>query len=663
MELLSPAGNPELALAAFDGGADAVYCGLGKFNARERAENFTPESLGKLIRFAGEHRKKVYVTFNTLIFENELPAMFEHLCMLAKLHPDALIVQDPGVAAVVRKYFPELTLHASTQMGIHNSAGLQCAARIGCKRVILERQITLEELQLMAKNTPVELEVFLHGSLCCSLSGRCLLSSRLCNASGNRGQCRQLCRKLYTPESGKPGFYLSPADLAGADIIEKLRTCNVSSLKIEGRLRTPDYVWKTALAYRILLDNPGDAAAFAEAGALLRAAVGRNPGTAFYHRSNWKTLIDPGQSGEFGEAAATVEKVLRNGMLVKVKTSLHLGDRLRINRGDNESFSLTAMEKERGKKVLKVRSGEKVFLPGKFHAASGDILRRIGENGFDFSRRAAALPEFQQPVNINISASPAGFTGTIDNIDGRWHCPGNFAPADKHPLNTDQLRQAFAGGITTGFTTANINVSVTGNFFVPAAILKQMRREFREYFAPRLRNCEPHPDIPVKMVDFAIEQMSAHPDAKWTEPPQNGFEIPAFIPETHLEEYRRKITAAYTNGERIFFVTHWHGFELLRDLPDCRIFTRFPFPVTNSPAAHLAGELGAAAAGIAPETPAETTEQLINGSPIPLFKEKIPVPMLVTRLPLPPGKWLDRDGHEFSVTSRQGISYMFLEEC
>ena len=99
MELLSPAGNPELALAAFDGGADAVYCGLGKFNARERAENFTPESLGKLIRFAGEHRKKVYVTFNTLIFENELPAMFEHLCMLARLHPDALIVQDPGVAA------------------------------------------------------------------------------------------------------------------------------------------------------------------------------------------------------------------------------------------------------------------------------------------------------------------------------------------------------------------------------------------------------------------------------------------------------------------------------------------------------------------------------------------------------------------------------------
>ena len=177
MELLLPSGNPELALAAFDGGADAVYCGLsGLFNARMRAANFSLEELGKLVRYAGEHGKKVYVTLNTLVKEDELGAMFETLLNLRKLNVDAVIVQDPGVIYCAGKYFPELTLHGSTQMGIHNSAGVAAAAGLGLKRVILERQLPLPELRKIAAVSPLELEVFIHGSLCCSLSGRCLLS-------------------------------------------------------------------------------------------------------------------------------------------------------------------------------------------------------------------------------------------------------------------------------------------------------------------------------------------------------------------------------------------------------------------------------------------------------------------------------------------------------
>ena len=154
MELLSPAGNLELALAAFDGGADAVYCGLsGAFNARMRAENFTPETLGKLIRFANENSKKVYVTLNTLVKEDELGSLFETLTTLDQLHPDAIIVQDPGIIKVVKKYFPELKLHASTQMGIHNSAGVAAMEALGVSRVILERQITLDELKIIKSKT------------------------------------------------------------------------------------------------------------------------------------------------------------------------------------------------------------------------------------------------------------------------------------------------------------------------------------------------------------------------------------------------------------------------------------------------------------------------------------------------------------------------------
>ena len=176
-ELLSPAGTPETAMAAFDGGADAVYCGLGRFNARERAGNFTPDSMGRIIEFARRNGKKVYLTLNTLLREQELPALMELLDEVNILAPDALIVQDPGTLYLAQTYFPDLRLHASTQMGFHNSAGLRMAAGLGVQRVILERQITLAELQKIMKTAPLEVEVFLYGSLCCSLSGRCLLSA------------------------------------------------------------------------------------------------------------------------------------------------------------------------------------------------------------------------------------------------------------------------------------------------------------------------------------------------------------------------------------------------------------------------------------------------------------------------------------------------------
>ena len=182
-ELLSPAGNIECALAAIDAGADAVYCGLGRFNARCRAENFDTGKLGALIDHMHSKGKKLYLTFNTLLFEDELEAAGEMLADLVQLAPDALIVHDPGVIQMAKRYFPSLTLHASTQMGIHNSAGVRAMAKMGVERVILERQIPLHEVAKIVKNSPIEIECFIHGSLCCSLSGRCLLSAELCGGS------------------------------------------------------------------------------------------------------------------------------------------------------------------------------------------------------------------------------------------------------------------------------------------------------------------------------------------------------------------------------------------------------------------------------------------------------------------------------------------------
>ena len=664
MELLSPAGNLETALAAFDGGADAVYCGLGRFNARERAENFTPESLGKLLEYARSNGKKVYLTLNTLVWEKELGNLFEELLALDKLRPDALIVQDAGVAAIVRKYFPALPLHASTQMGIHNSAGVKVAENLGFKRVILERQVTLNELREIVRNTPLELEVFLHGSLCCSLSGRCLLSHYLYGESGNRGRCKQPCRRAFSGKNGSALRILSPADLAGNSLLEELDKLKIASLKIEGRLRTPDYIWKTARAYRILLDNPGDPAAVKEAENIFRTVPGRKKSTGFYFQSDWKKLVDPAESGAFGECAAKVEKVIRAGMTVKILSSLHLGDRLRVmppSGGEGESFTLATLENRRKEKLIRGRSGETLFIPGSFRAAPGHEIRRIGENGFDFSRRAAALPGYRRLIGLKLAVSAQCFRAEIPGISGIWECRTDFLPAEKHPLEAQNLQDIFSAGTPEGFAVKNVDVSLDGRFFVPAGTLKSLRRSCWEFFAPLLAEKDFFADHPEKMENFYTEthpQNSAEIRSISTLP-ENIFIVPPFVPETELIKVSNDISNAYTSGCRDFAATGWHAFEMLKKYHDITIHAVYPFHISNSFAVKLAAELGADTVAVTPECEESSAELLKQNSPLPVIKDKAPVPLLVSRLPLAKGVWRSIENRAFKIEERDGISYLY----
>ncbi|MDD5729177.1 MAG: U32 family peptidase, partial [Victivallales bacterium] len=252
-ELLAPAGNLLAGISAFDAGADAVYAGLSKFNARERSENFTFSALSRLLAYARKYSRKVYLTLNTLVKEHELAEVVELLSEVKRIRPDALIVQDIGVLRIIREYFPEMAIHASTQMGIHNSAGMRIAAEMGVKRVILERQVTLDEIRSIQEKSPLELEVFIHGALCCSLSGQCLFSSWLGGWSGNRGKCKQPCRRRFYGSQGN-GFFFSTQDLGTLELVPEFRKMGIAALKIEGRLRKADYVRNAVAAYRLLLD-------------------------------------------------------------------------------------------------------------------------------------------------------------------------------------------------------------------------------------------------------------------------------------------------------------------------------------------------------------------------------------------------------------------------
>ncbi|MBE6356071.1 MAG: U32 family peptidase [Lentisphaerae bacterium] len=660
MELLSPAGNLETALAAFDGGADAVYCGLGKFNARERAENFTPETLGKLLEFARINDKKVYLTLNTLVWENELGELFEQLLEIDKLRPHALIVQDPGVAAIVNRYFPQMPLHASTQMGIHNSSGVKLAAGLGFKRVILERQISLEELRLLAKSSPLELEVFLHGSLCCSLSGRCLLSHYLYGESGNRGRCKQPCRRTF--KRGNDHLHiLSPADLAGASLLEELKKIGIASLKIEGRLRSPDYIWKTARAYRLLLDNPGNADAASEAAAIFKSVPSRRKSQGFYFKSDWKKLISPAESGAFGECSAVVEKAIRSGIMVKVITGLHLGDRLRLMPpagGDGESFSLISMEDRKRNKLIRAKAGETVFISGSFRADPGYEIRRIGENGFDFSRRASSLPLYRRGIGIKLNISEKLWCGSVDGIKIKWQCRTDFSAARNQPLSAEKVREVFSAGLPDGYFVHSADVHIEGGFFVPAGELKNLRRSFWDFFATELQQYDFFKDHPAKMENFF--QAAASPQKDINTPftlSDDHLVIPPFIPEDALPLWKQKISAAFNSGTKDFVVTHWHGFELLKKLTGIRILVRYPFHLSNQFAVKLAQSLGADAGESSPEMPESSRQLLQQRSPLPLLMPTASYPLLASRLPLIPGN-CSCGGKNFKIIRDAEISLL-----
>ncbi|MDR2542940.1 MAG: U32 family peptidase, partial [Treponema sp.] len=256
IELLAPAGSPEALDAAIGEGADAVYLGLKDFNARLRSANFTYAQFESALRSLRRMKKKVYVTVNTVFEQREADRMYQLLKYLAGQGPDALIVQDFGVVAMVRSEFPSLRLHASTQMNIASARGANALSRHGISRVVLARELSLKELQSIKTETNLELEVFVHGALCISVSGICLFSSYLGGKSANRGMCTQACRRLYRKldNSEGEGYYFSPNDLQLLEHVPDLAAAGIKALKIEGRMKSASYVGAVVSAYRLVTD-------------------------------------------------------------------------------------------------------------------------------------------------------------------------------------------------------------------------------------------------------------------------------------------------------------------------------------------------------------------------------------------------------------------------
>ena len=258
VELLAPAGNVESLDAAIGEGADAVYLGLKSFNARMRTTNFAWNQFEAAVESLHRQHKKVYVTVNTVCEERETERLYRFLSYLKEVGPDGLIVQDYAVMRLAQEFFPDIELHASTQMNVESSAAVRLLQKNGVKRVVLARELGLEEITKIKQETGAELEVFVHGALCVSESGLCLFSSFLGGKSANRGMCAQACRRFYTaevPGGIKQGYYFSPCDFELIDYIPALIEAGVDSFKIEGRMKSAEYVGSVVAAYRYVIDH------------------------------------------------------------------------------------------------------------------------------------------------------------------------------------------------------------------------------------------------------------------------------------------------------------------------------------------------------------------------------------------------------------------------
>lgn len=389
MELLAPAGSFAAFQAAMEEGADAIYVGAPKLNARALSRDFSYPEINALVREAHSSGVKVYIAMNSLVKEDEIRTAVEGLAMFEKIRPNGLIIQDLGLLWLAQKYFPELPLHASTLMLVHNSLAVQKMIELGFKRIVLPRELTLEEIKDISAKTSAELEVFVHGAMCFSYSGLCMFSSMFGGKSSLRGQCVQPCRRLYGwqrkkgfvkhgKRSEKDGGYLfSMHDLSGIDLLPQLQEAGVSCLKIEGRLKSAEYVRKTVRAYRLILDdmseNGSNHTRKKEAQRYLDEAMGRRRSTGFFLSSSPQEAVTPALSGNIGIPAGKIlkfEETKGKGgerhviLTVDLKLDIQIGDRLRLHderSGERTAFNLRILTKG-NRSVKKASLGQKVQI-------------------------------------------------------------------------------------------------------------------------------------------------------------------------------------------------------------------------------------------------------------------------------------------------------------
>ena len=422
LELLAPAGSPASWAAALEAGADAVYLGLKEFSARAFAKNFSLSELAGLVPLTHEQGARVLVAFNALLKENELAQAARLLDALTRIKPDGLIIQDLGLLSLIKKHFPQFEIHASTLMAGHNAPGLTALAELGFDRAVLARELTLSDIEGLAVDAPLGLEIFIHGAMCFSFSGLCLMSSFLGGKGSLRGACTQPCRRRYA-SGKKKGYFFSPTDLDASELMARIRDLPLAALKIEGRMKGPDYVSRVVRAYRLLLDAPAEdmEAALSESRELLASSLGRHRSTGFFLSAHPQAGLSPGQAAVSGLFLGRVNKPGPDGGLVNLQEALEVGDRLRVQLKRNDerrAFTLKRMNIG-DRRADRAVAGDDVYLAAPLALSAGDLVFKVDKAGKEKEALASPLAQaFKARPLVDIKPSPR-LKGVLNKLRAR----------------------------------------------------------------------------------------------------------------------------------------------------------------------------------------------------------------------------------------------------
>ena len=494
-ELLAPAGDWDCAKAAIENGADAIYFGLERFNARMRAHNFTEADLPKLMALLHQRGVKGYVTLNTLIFPQELASAEQYLRSIISAGVDAVIVQDVGICRLIRHLSPDFPIHASTQMTVTSAIGVEFAQALGCQLVVLARECSLKEInkiqqQLSDRQIAMPLEVFVHGALCVAYSGQCLTSESLGGRSANRGECAQACRIPYelvvdgeSIDLGNRKYLLSPQDLAGLDVLPDLIQTGVTCLKIEGRLKSADYVANVTRVYRAAIDRamqlPPQSDHYD-----LEMAFSRGLYTGWFRGIDNQELVHARFGKKRGVYLGEVTAVRSQQIAVRLEAPAKAGDGVVFDSGHpekpEEGGRIYAIETSRKESLLtfgrrdidlhRIQVGDKIWK-----TSDPELDRRIRQT---FS---GDTPQFQRPIAIEVH-------GAIDQLlvaiarDPQGHVVQvesamPLALAQNQPLTSDRLRDQLGRLGNTPFCLGTFTSDLSDAVILPISELNRMRRE------------------------------------------------------------------------------------------------------------------------------------------------------------------------------------------
>lgn len=481
IEILAPAGSYTSFRAALCAGADAVYAGGPRFGARAYADNFTREELVQAISEAHLFERKFYLTVNTLLKDNEIAELYDYLAPLYEAGLDAVIVQDVGVMQYVRRHFPELDIHASTQMTVTGAYGAKFLEEQGVTRVVPARELSLGEIQQIRRETDLEIECFVHGALCYCYSGQCLLSSMIGGRSGNRGQCAQPCRLPYTA-GGKKKYYLSPKDICTLEIIPDLVDAGIDSFKIEGRMKKPEYVAGVTSMYRKYTDlylkegRQGFAVSPADREMLMDLYNRGGSSEGYYKRHNGRGMLALDRPNHTGVPAVRVRFQKGREIHGTVLTDLNPGDVIEVTGGKGNYTAGNTVGK--GKEIsFLVQKGVRLPQGTVLNRTKNEsLIRAIKENYTDKDMKLAISGELSLRI-----AQPAALTVWYRNSDGTEstftaETQEAVQKAQNRPMDQERILSQIQKTGNSEFIFRELDIRMDDGIFVPIQQLNSLRR-------------------------------------------------------------------------------------------------------------------------------------------------------------------------------------------